>query len=286
MRLETSATLKVDTAAVVTSAGVGFLNARYDWASVDVDTAADYIGWFKSTLAGKDQYSPQFSIQIVDPVAVALSTRALVGLRETKDWLEERQINTSNDLKISETINGVSEEFMRVSGREIRPNATNPETRVFDLGSNGASVLVGDLQTATTASTSISVSELTTGTLLHTFVATDYLAMPRNRKPWQPVTSIYFQRGMWGYNRSGNYLTVTGYWGFPQVPENVKHAVKDGVAFWLDTDVEHFRQDLGAGAGEAGQTVFVGSAPPTVYSLPPSSYKTAIDYRRKLVSSG
>jgi hypothetical protein len=283
MRLETSATLKVDTAAVVVSAAAG--TVRYDWAAIDVDTAGDYIGWWEVTLSGgKLQDTPQFSIHMVDLAAVALDTRALVGLRETKDWLEERDIDTSNDLKITTAINGVSEEFQRVSGREIKPNGTNPETRIFDLGWNGSSVLVGDLQTATTASSTISVSDLTTGTLLHTFVAADYVSMPRNRKPWQPVTSIYFQRGIWGYNRAGNYLSVTGYWGFPTVPENVKHAVKDGVAFWLDTDVEHFRQDLGAGTGEAGQTVFLGSGPPTVYSLPPSSYKTALDYRRKLIA--
>lgn len=253
--------------------------------SITLDSAGHWYARFEGTGAATaaEDYET-----IVDPSPFydngGLSDRALVGLGETKDWLAQRNVDTSNDQKIVQSINGASEEIMRVSGREFKPHGTNPEERIFYLGWNGNTVDVGDLQTATTASTSISVYQTETATLLTTFASTDYIALPQNREPWRPVTGIYFQRGSWGYNRSDNYLSVTGYWGFPQVPENIKHATMDTVAFWLDRDVEHFRQDLGIGnTGEAGQTVFVGGSMPTVFSLPPEAYKIAIGYRRKLV---
>jgi hypothetical protein len=253
--------------------------------AVDLDSTGHWFARFEGTGAAAATEEHE---AIVDPSEfydnAGLSDRALVGLAETKDWLAEYQIDTSRDQKIVQAINGASERIMQVAGREFKPNGTNPETRIFDLGCNGYKVQIGDLQTATTASSTISVSELDTGALLHSFVATDYLAMPRNRKPWQPITSLFFQRIVRGYYRVGNYLSVNGYWGFPVVPEDVRHATMDTVAYWLDRDVEHFRQDLGAGTGEAGQTVFVGSSTPTVYPLPPEAYQIAVGYRRKLVA--
>jgi hypothetical protein len=224
---------------------------------------------------------------IVDPspfyASGGVSTRALVSLGETKDWLARIQVNTNDDGKIVSAINGCSEEFMRVSGREFKPDTAGSVQRSFDLY-GATTVQIDDLQTVSSASTSATITSFETGAVSRTLAMTDFDAMPRNRAPWQPITALKFRQLTATALGTGYVLNITGYWGFPSIPENVKEAVKDAVAFNLDRDVEHFRQDLGIGAtGEAGQTVFIGQAPPTVYSLPPTAWKVAQDYRRKLV---
>jgi hypothetical protein len=143
---------------------------------------------------------------------------------------------------------------------------------------------VGDLATLSSASTSATITSFETGASVRTLVETDYDGMPYNRKAWEPVTTLKFRSSVVAGLNYNNLLNVTGYWGFPSVPEDIRHATMDAVAYWLDRDVEHFRQDLGIGAGgEAGQTVFVGSSPPTVFPLPPESYRIATSYTRKLI---
>lgn len=65
MRLESGATLKVDTAATVVSAGVGSIQLRYDWAAIDVDTAGRYQAWWRITLpSGLVQDSDEFPVLV------------------------------------------------------------------------------------------------------------------------------------------------------------------------------------------------------------------------------
>ena len=83
MRLRTSSTLKVDTAAVVTDAPNGAV--RYDWAAVDTDTAGSYVAWWRVTLpGGLIQESPQFEVQIEDPLT---PSRAMT-VEELRDHVE------------------------------------------------------------------------------------------------------------------------------------------------------------------------------------------------------
>lgn len=226
---------------------------------------------------------------IVDPDAFTddwgLSDSALVGLGEAKDFLARRQVDTTNDLQLVSKINAASERIAQTAGREFKAYGTNPDARLYDVRGSGYIVQIGDLQTVSTASTTISVSQLDPLTPLHTFASTDFEALPRNRKPWQPITAIRFNRPTRGYYRSSNIIEIDGYWGFPQVPEDIKHATMQAVGYWLDIDVEHFRQDLAAvpGGSEGGQTVFVGQTAPTIYPLPPDAYQIAVNYRRRLI---
>lgn len=226
---------------------------------------------------------------IVDPTPFTddwgLSTRALVTLGQVKDWLNQKNVDTSDDLKIIQTINAASERIMEVAGREFKPNGTNPEERSFDLyrGDMYGIKQVGDLQTISTASTSATLADYT-GVLLQTLdLDADVVALPRTRRPWEPITGLRFLPAASSY-RHGNVLNITGHWGFPTVPEDIVHACRDTVAYWLDRDVEHFRQDLGAVAGgsEGGQTVIVGTQP-TILPLPPEAYMIAKGYRHNLV---
>jgi len=95
---------------------------------------------------------------IVDPSPFydsgGVSDRALVSLGEAKDWLGSRLIDTNNDLRIVECINGASEKIMATAGREFKAKGTNPQERSFDIYDATGVVRVGDLQTISTASTS------------------------------------------------------------------------------------------------------------------------------------
>lgn len=286
MRSETSATLKVDTAAVIVSAAAG--TVRYDWAAGDVDTAGDYIAWWMVTLpSAKTQPSDQFSISIVDYVNVALSTRALVGLAETKAWLEEKDIDTGNDLELVALINAASEAVAAAAQREFKPNGTNPSTRYFDIDCfsttfSTRTVAIGDL---TSASAVTLTSEA--GSLYASPSASEYVLLPRTRKPWEPATHLrlFKTSSAIGALLDGNLLTVTGTWGFPSVPEDIKHATMDTVAYWRDRDVEHYRQDLAfSGGAEGSPTIIVGGGQRRIISLPPEAYAIASTYRSPLLN--
>jgi hypothetical protein len=285
MRLETSATLKVDAAAVVTSAGVGSLTARYDWAAGDVDTAGDYIGWFLATLpSGKTQRSPQFSIQMVAFASVVLSSNALVGLRETKDWLEENNVDTSDDLMITRLINAVSDEVIRFTGREFKVSGTNPQTRTFDVdrvAQRYGYVNVGDM----TSFTSVQTIDTDWATVLETVPTASIQALPLVRATGDPIRALRVNFTLGSLTWRGGYqVKVTGNFGFPSVPEDVRHAVMDTIAYRRDRDVEHPRDTLSAvpGVNDAGAAVVL-AAQPRILAFPPDVYATLIKYRAPVV---
>lgn len=301
MRLETSSTLKVDSAAVVTSAGVGSLTARYDWAAGDVDTAGDYIGWFLVTLpSGKTQRGPEFSLQMVNFTAVQLSARALVGLRETKDWLENNNIDTSDDLKITGLINSVSEEAHKLARREFKVAGTNPQTRIIPIFQRGATSpryidgqYVGDfsdynrlVKLGDMASVPTLVETLSTdwSTVVETVSSANMVFLRDELDPVSgPIRWLYLNTAAYPLS-VGYQVRVTGNFGFPSVPEDVKQAVKDTVAYRMDRDVEHPRETLGAipGVNDAGASVILAERP-RLLAFPPEPYATLIKYRDPVV---
>ncbi len=267
-----------------------------------VPTTFDASGyWFvriegTGTAAGAAEHEA-----VVDPseftASAGLSARALVGLAETKDWLQRNNIETGEDLEVVRAINDMSDRFIEESGmREFKPWMTNPSTRTFlieDLGSrrpfyvdgqwmgdqnaNNRRVQVGDL-------TSFTAVNIIDGTNWSTVVEaitplTKIEAHPLVRAPWEPIRELEF-RGDVASLYAGMRVSVTGVWGFPLVPGNVRQAVLDAVAYTLDRDVESYRTDLGPAAGtqEAGTTIVFGGGS-RILSLPPSAQAVAWGYR-------
>lgn len=65
MRLEGASALKVDAAATMVDIGVGFINVRYDWAALDVDTSGRYQAWWSVTLpSGLVQDGDEFPVVV------------------------------------------------------------------------------------------------------------------------------------------------------------------------------------------------------------------------------
>lgn len=220
---------------------------------------------------------------IVDPSefyeSAQLGTRALVGLAETKDWLQYQQIDTENDLEIARVINDISDRFHYESGREFKVDGTNPLTRSFDITSATAklrSIPIGDLATATT----VEILDTDWSTILETIASSDYTLQPLVRKTWEPVRRIELGRDVRSI-RPGMRLRITGNFGFPAVPGNVRQAVLDCVVWALDRDVENYQQDLGAPT--TGGTVIFASKP-VMLPLPPTALAVARSYADPLAA--
>lgn len=247
---------------------------------------------------------------VVDPSefyeSAQLGTRALVSLAETKDWLQGQaigNIDTTNDLELARVINDVSDRIHSEAEREFKANGTNPQTRYFDVPIGGHSdpwyvdgqwmgdrstwrrtIPVGDMAAAPTQ---VQIIDFDWTTVVETVVTTDTTVMyddSRSRlsqtAPWQPVTRLLFQSDVTTLN-AGMKIAVTGSWGFPAIPGNIRQAVLDAVASIMDRDVEHYRQDLGnvSGGNEAGTVVVVGGGGQRLLSLPPSAAAVAWSYR-------
>jgi hypothetical protein len=89
----------------------------------------------------------------------------------------------------------------------------------------------------------------------------------------------------------GQRVAVTGSFGFPSVPGDVRQAVLDAVAATMDRDVEHYRADLGTTGsqgqqGEGGTVVMIGRTGGRLLSLPPASQAVAWRYRATSITVG
>ena len=116
------------------------------------------------------------------------------------------------------------------------------------------------------------------GTSHATVAAADTIPHPRNRKPWEPITRLEFTADVIQPISDGA-IEVTGTWGFPLVPADIKRAVLEGVVAEYDRQVEHYRTDLGAQTGGEGQNVVVFAGRPQLLDLPPKVLGTVRRYQ-------
>jgi hypothetical protein len=119
---------------------------------------------------------------------------------------------------------------MAWTGRRIRPLDTEPTARVFDpIPVGEREYLIDDLAAAPSAVTIQSAQ----GTLVATLdVVEDLVLLPRNRQAWEPIRRLRVRPGA-SAPGVGQTLTVTGLWGWPQVPADVRQAAIDTAIEWL-----------------------------------------------------
>lgn len=220
MRAANSDTLKVDAAATLVTPAEG--TVRYDWAAADVDTAGDYLAWWEVTTSGKVQAVFEAFLEIREhaPDSRVLCTRADV-IRLVPGYSDD----PTTDGVIDDLIQSESQTWLNETGRELVPIAAGSSTRSFDLSwaqCSSRKVLIGDANTVT----SVEVFDQA-GTSLDTPASGDYVTLPRTRQDWQPIRRVWFPP-----NSSdpvtltpGYVIEVTGTWGFPSVPPDVRSAV-------------------------------------------------------------
>lgn len=225
-----------------------------------------------------------------------VSARALVTLAETKDYLQQNQINTGEDLEIVRVINDISDRFHEVAMREFKVVGTNPQTRTFTILNRGVRspryidgqyvgefneynrrVKVGDMAAAPTA---VTITDTDWTTLLETVTVGNWNLIRDEKNPFSgPIRYLEFGQTVASLS-PGMRVNVTGNFGFPSIPGSVRQAVLDAIAETLDRDVEHYRQSLEpVQSTEGSNVVVVGNAGPRVVSLPPRALAVAWSYR-------
>ena len=97
--------------------------------------AAGY--WYAEFIGTGTAAATEWHELIVDPspfsINSGLSDRALVGLGETKDWLQNQIANTAENLEIVRVINDVSDRMHYEAAREFKAAGANPQIRLFPI---------------------------------------------------------------------------------------------------------------------------------------------------------
>lgn len=136
-----------------------------------------------------------------------------------------------SDARIEATIFDASDAIYSWSGREwIGPD--DPEARRFVVGET-LPVRIGDLAATPTAVT----LEASDGSLIGTLdVSDDLIYGPLERYAGEPIETIALTADA-GYRlAAGQFVVVTGQWGWPAVPRRVGRACIHTVRSWLRTD--------------------------------------------------
>ena len=224
---------------------------------------------------------------IVDPDEftsnAGISSRALVSLPEVKDWLNQQNLTVAEDLELVRVINDVSDRIHYEAGREFKPEGTNPQTRTFEISEYTRCVYIDDLTSLTTSSAAVTVVGTDWTTVISTVSASNIRTYPLNREPWQPITKLELSPlSAPSFLAPGMSVQVSGNWGFPAVPGSIRQAAMDSIAWMMDRDVEHYREDIAAGGGGGGETtVVVGGT--SLMSLPASALAVVWDFRDPLI---
>ena len=155
---------------------------------------------------------------VVDPDEftsnAGLSDRALVTLAETKDWLQQQNVNVGEDLELVRCINDISDRIHQEAGREFKVNGTNPQTRSFTVDYSTRCIQVGDLAALTTSSPAVTVLGSDWTSTVFTVTPANVRGLPLIRQSWQPITKIELAPSA-GNILPGMRVDVTGTWGFP-----------------------------------------------------------------------
>jgi hypothetical protein len=163
-----------------------------------------------------------------------------------------RGLPSSLDTMIDALITRASASIASFTGRQFVIDAGAPPTataRIYEMG-NDWTVYIDDLSATPTA---VSILDAYGDTLSTLTVASDLVTLPRNRSSAQPITALRLRPSVSNVG-PGNELSVTGVWGFPSVPDDVKEACITTVIEWLKD-----------GEGVTPQTpdLFEPGAPPT-----------------------
>lgn len=171
---------------------------------------------------------------------VTLATNALITESEYKE--QGSGIDASDptqDDAIRFCINSASLRIMEYAGREFKSMASGSTARTFEISQGGSGfddVSFGPYDAATITAVVIDTQLGQTGLTLTT---SQYQPVPVQQ--WHGVyTGVHILAGATGYVPVGarRAASVTGTWGWPSVPGEVKHACVETVKDWLSGEYQ------------------------------------------------
>ena len=238
-------------------------------------TSADEAGYwiFRAAATGTaESAAPDFVYKVLPSEFFSnatLGAHALVGLQETKDWLNERNIESGDELELAETI----EAGLRCGDQRGRERVQHHHLhrhqavlgrlrRVLERHRQDRRPRLAHLRPVPGQGRRHRHHRRSRR---HHLPAQEPEAVGANHPT--PVHLRRRQARQPTTGRSG----VTGTWGFPAVPADIKRAVLDGVVAEIDRDVEHYTAGLGEATAGPGQNVVVFSGRPQLLDLPPES---------------
>jgi hypothetical protein len=162
----------------------------------------------------------------------------LCSIADVREFIQKPTGDTDQDAVIAALITRASLAVMGWCEREFAPESAADVVRTFQIahGDEWLSLAPHDLQSA-------SLVQVDTDTTAYTLSTDEYRFDP----PGQPngvYTSVRLRplsvstsgRQLWPTRE----VQITGTWGFPSVPEDVKHAAVVTTAIWLRRDVQAF----------------------------------------------
>lgn len=215
MRRVGSSTLKVDASATIVTPAAG--TVRYDWAAADVDTAGEYVFWWKVTTGGKTQDVGEAIIEVRDH---APGTHVYVELEQAKSAISLTGFNHA-DGDLQRALSSASRAVDDICGRRFYPDTDATSVRYF-TARDVCSVAIDDLVTLT----SLATDSTGDGVYEATWTTTDYSLEPINA-PTDGFPYTQIDRKMYGtryFPVVQNGVKVTGKFGWAAVPPQVESA--------------------------------------------------------------
>lgn len=237
MRAAASSTLKVDTAATVVSAPAG--TVRYDWAALDVDTAGEYVAWWRVTLpSGFVQETPTFAVTVTDPASLT-QPPDLCTVADVKQAMETS--SGAADPLIQMMISAASVMIPNKYQRDFAPRTA--QTYTFKVFGFSVDLSPHDLRSATT----VTLDPNGTPVVL---AATQYRLAPSGAESnLGTFTNVQLSRVQNLYSTGVTYfgyseLGILGNWGPTAIPADVTRACALTVASWLSARTQSQTSDL------------------------------------------
>lgn len=161
----------------------------------------------------------------------------LTDLAAVRSFLQTPAGDVAQDAVIGQLITAASTEIERVFAREFH-DAGEGVTRQLEIDARQSRIELApyDLRTATTLR--IDADTATPATLT---AGTDYRLLPVSKEHgvWSALR-LFSLPATAGASSARRVLEITGNWGFPAVPADVRHWCNVTVAEWLRKDVAAF----------------------------------------------